>query len=205
MRFENLTFGEQVHSTGVTLVDEVLAGRGHAEDATRIPATDALITKLEDVPLAVLTADCVPVLFADPATGAVAAVHAGWRGITAGIIERTIDALVGNFGVERRAVKSFVGPAIGACCYEIGDEVVSRLTAGDLGCITETEGRTWLNLKACCAGRMEKSGLDPANIFTVDACTRCMPELLFSHRRDGADRGSNISIVARLKESGTRG
>lgn len=195
--FESLTSGEQVHSANVAVVDRRLAGSGRENSGDRLPGTDAMVTGLEGVPLAVFTADCVPILLVGPAAKTVAAVHAGWRGIVAGIIENTIGFLEREYDCAPRNLRAYLGPCIGPCCYEVREDLVSRLSPKELAFVGEREGRRFLNLKACCAGRIAALGVEPSNIWAADACTRCLPELFFSHRGDGQNKGSNISIVAR--------
>jgi polyphenol oxidase len=195
--FEKLTAGQQVHSANVAVVDDRNAGAGHEEPGSRLRETDAMAAGPADAVLAVFTADCVPVLLADPATGASAAVHAGWRGIVSGIVEKTVRVLKNNFGSEPHNIKAFIGPSIGPCCYEIGGDLKSRLSAGDLRFLEERNGRGYLDLRGCCVGRLGEAGVKASGVTVTGACTRCLPELFFSYRGNPADRGSNISFIAR--------
>src|SRR6266511_2868413 len=107
----------QAHSTNVVRVGPESAGRGFADSAQGIPATDALLTTSAGVPIAVLAADCVPVVLVDPAAGEIAVVHAGWRGVAAGMVRTVLGAFANPAGVE-----AIVGPAVGPDHFEVAEE-----------------------------------------------------------------------------------
>ncbi|HUU35824.1 MAG TPA: polyphenol oxidase family protein, partial [Vicinamibacterales bacterium] len=94
-----------------------------------VPEADAVITNLPGVAVAVVAADCVPVLLADPASGAVAAVHAGWRGTAANAVGAAIAAMTSEFGTAPATLIAAIGPSIGACCYEVGEELLTAFAA----------------------------------------------------------------------------
>lgn len=136
---------------------------------------DALWTDEPGVPMLALGADCLPIAVAT--TGgrpALAVIHAGWRGLAAGVVETAVRAL----GAHPMAAA--IGPSIGPCCYEVGPEV-SELFDSDL-----TEGRM-LNLWEAAERALRRAGVD--EVERVGLCTSCHRELFFSHRRDGAARG----------------
>jgi YfiH family protein len=112
----------QVHGRNVVVV------RDDAVPATRLEA-DALISDVRDVAIAVRAADCVPLLMADVRTGAVAAVHAGWRGTAAGAAAAAVNALAREFGTHADDLIVAIGPSIGPCCYEVGTELVDAFAA----------------------------------------------------------------------------
>jgi YfiH family protein len=135
---------------------------------------DGLWTDEPGLPVLAFAADCVPIVLvrrADPP--AVAVVHAGWRGLSEGVVEAGAEALGGEVG-------AVVGPAIGRCCYEVGPEV-SSLFDDDL-----TDGRQ-LDLRGAAERTLRRAGV--RSVEHVDLCTRCHPELFFSHRRSGPVRG----------------
>lgn len=99
------------------------AGRGALDRESRIPATDALVTNQPGICLMVLSADCVPVLLFEPEKRVVAAVHAGWRGTAANIVVETVRVMQENFGCDPQRVVAAIGPSIGKCCFEVGEEV----------------------------------------------------------------------------------
>ena len=150
----------QVHGDGVVRVDA--AGQ---HSGTR---ADAAVTAVVDAPLAVRVADCVPVAFLGD--GAVGVAHAGWRGLRAGVVDRTIEAMAALDGAT--PVAAVVGPHIGPCCYEFGDADLDDLAAhfGSAIRSTTTDGRPALDLSVALSGVLETAGIP----VTVDgACTSC--------------------------------
>ncbi|MFA6451299.1 MAG: peptidoglycan editing factor PgeF [bacterium] len=198
LNFDKLTVGRQKHTATAAVVDESLAGTGRDAPNESLAATDALITGLRGVPLGVTTADCVPVLLADPTAKAAAAVHAGWRGTVAGIVANTIEGMKRNFGSAPQNISAFLGPAIGPCCYEVGDDLLDQLPNGDMIFVEKREGRNYLNLYSWNAARLCDEGLDPKNIYVSEICTCCRPDLFFTYRGDKNCRGLNFSMIARL-------
>lgn len=132
---------------------------------------DAVVTTAPGLPVAVLTADCAGVVLHGP--GVVAAAHAGWRGLVAGVLESTIEAM------GAVATSAVVGPSIGPCCYEVGPEVVEAVGFAS----TTTWGTTSVDLRAAAAARLGRAAPGLA-VLVDDRCTRCGPGL-HSHRRDG--------------------
>jgi len=182
----------QVHSTNVFRVGPESAGRGFADPSEGIPATDALVTTSPDVPIAVLSADCVPLALVDSATGAIAVVHAGWRGVAAGMVQ----AAIGEFPDPDR-VEAVVGPAIGPDHYEVGDDVASAVGAGsEGGAITHRAGsRLLLDLPGTVARSLRNLGV--SHVAEARECTACQPERFFSHRRDGSTGRQGLVAVRR--------
>ncbi len=182
----------QVHSAVV-----VHAGDATASDAP--PEGDALVTTARGEALVVRTADCLPVLLAALGTGgvrAVAAAHAGWRGLAAGVLEATVAALEAVAPASR--IVSALGPAIGPCCYEIGPEVASQLMQPDGRLLRPAGDRFMADLPGMARLRLEAVGVaipDPQS----PPCTHCNPLLFPSHRRGDAERrlASFIGVAGR--------
>jgi hypothetical protein len=153
---------------------------------------DALVTARAGLALRIVTADCVPVLLASPL--AIAAVHAGWRGLRAGVL----DAAVRRMGADgpHRAI---IGPAIGACCYEVSGEVAAEVAArvGSTSVIVpQGEGRRpHLDLALAARVALRDAGVD--EIVTIEACTRCEQSRLWSYRREGTAAGRNLALIWR--------
>lgn len=150
---------------------------------------DALTTRRVGLALSVVTADCVPVLLAGD--DEIAAVHAGWRGIEAGIVGKTIARL--DTSVER--LTAWLGPAIGPCCYEVGEEVAARVTAvSDPGVVVPGRGpRPHLDLHAAITSQLRRAGVGATR--HVADCTRCSVERLWSYRREGPRAGRNLGFI----------
>jgi len=156
-----------------------LVHRAHAGRRGQVVG-DGLWTDEPGVPLLALTADCLPIALArsngdGPALGVL---HAGWRGVLGGIVEAGVAALGG------RSVSAAIGPAIGPCCYEVGEDVAAPFRAR-FGCAIVRDGR--LDLPGAAEQALRAAGC--SSVERLDVCTACHPELFFSYRRDGKPRG----------------
>jgi YfiH family protein len=175
-------------------------GEGPPEAKAPLGEADGLVTADPGVVLAVLTADCVPVLLADPAAGVVGAVHAGWRGLAAGVVEAGVAAMAG-LGADPAACVGLVGPAAGGCCYEVGpdvrDAVGSRYPAA---LATTRDGRPALDPAAGAAEALRRAGV--ARVRVAGECTVDLEERYFSHRRDQGRTGRQAGIVALVRPGG---
>lgn len=160
---------------------------------------DALFTRRTGLALAVATADCVPVLLAGPE--GVAAIHAGWRGLAGGVIPRTVEAATGELGGERSEWNAWVGPAIGACCYEVGYEVAAGVAGrGDAETMTSgPSGRPHLDLPGAARNQLLAAGI--GTVFAPPRCTRCDEDHLWSYRREGKAAGRNLAFIWRIESS----
>jgi len=152
---------------------------------------DAMTTSEANLALAIFTADCVPILLAGPE--GIAAVHAGWRGIAAGIAPATVAATTS----DPSSWKAWIGPAIGVCCYEVGDDVAQRITGVSAPevAIPGPNGRPHLDLQQAVRLQLLKAGIH--DITTVGLCTRCEEEKLWSYRREGKGAGRNVAFIWR--------
>jgi hypothetical protein len=179
----DLHLASQVHGVAVAVVEP-------GDDVARTSATlaDAVVTLAADTACAVTVADCVPVLLADPVTGACAAVHAGWRGAVKGVAEATVATMVSRFGVRASDLRAALGPSIGPCCFEVGDEVVAafaRVLPDVPSVIQPRAVRSHVDLWSALTALLVRVGLAPGHIETLGVCTRCDPARFFSYRRDG--------------------
>jgi len=162
---------------------------------------DAVVSTLAGVPVGVMTADCVPVLLSMDGGRVVAAVHAGWRGIAAGVVPSAFQAMLRSAAHSRRAT-AVIGPHIGACCYEVDSPVIERLRvrfAERLDCaLTPVSSQHWmLDLGALVRWDLIRAGLRPSDVGRLpDACTCCDAERFPSHRRDGARAGRLLHWIA---------
>jgi len=185
--------GTPVHwATQVHGAASAIPGRAERGSAPNAGECDALATAEPGVAVVVQTADCVPVLLAGPA--AVGAAHAGWRGSAKGVVGSAVKALE-RLGAPAPTLSAWIGPAIGACCYEVGGEVAAQF-AGDFvrrGC----GGAFLLDLKAANAAQLEAAGVPREAIRIHPACTRCGGERFASWRRDGVRAGRMIALISR--------
>ena len=185
---------KQVHGTEVLMVDQELpVGKALSE------GWDAIVTNQPEVLLTVRTADCVPVLLYDQKQQVVAAVHAGWRGTVKGIVPKILGILKDQFGCPSHTIQVAIGPSAGVCCYEVDQPVLLELQAmgidGESIVERKTSGRGLLNLKRLNRVQALEAGVPESNIFILDLCTICRPDLFFSYRREGNQRGTMVSGI----------
>lgn len=170
----------QIHSTRVVEVQ----GPGLCGDA------DALTTGRVDLALSVATADCLPIVVAGPRR--VATIHAGWRGLAGRIIQATLD----DFDESPEALQAWIGPGIGACCYEVGADVAGQVAAVSHPSVAiPAQPRPLLDLVAAAEWQLTHGGVQ--RIHSLSICTRCSPEWLWSYRRDKDDAGRNWAFAWR--------
>jgi YfiH family protein len=156
---------------------------------------DALISDRPGLFLGVRTADCVPILIADPVRKAVAAVHAGWRGAARAIAARTVNALQECFGSRPEDLVVAMGPAICSSCYVVGPEVAQLFPPSSPAVIRQGDAFR-LDLREICRRQLDQAGVRPDRIAVSDLCTKCLPEEFFSYRR--GDRGGRmLSFIGR--------
>jgi len=179
---------KQVHSGIVADIDDTSA----ASDAVE---ADAAITNLKGVMLAVQTADCVPILVSEIHGAAVAAIHAGWRGTAARIAETTILRLCEKFSIDPTELTASIGPHIGVCCYEVGNDVVETLANPAVFESRSEWAKPHLNLGAANRQQLLEAGLPEQNIEISTLCTRCRADLFHSYRRDGKSMGHMLSVI----------
>jgi YfiH family protein len=182
---------------------------------------DILVTNDPRVAAVIQTADCVPVLLADTRTGAVAAAHAGWRGLAQRVPLAAVEAMVREFGTRESTLIAAIGPAIGACCYEVGGEVRERFAAAGFG---ESELSRWfrreaqpspvnpsmsglhsharadhwfLDVWSTAREQLRAAGVREDRIFAAELCTASHPDALCSYRRDGSSAGRMAAAIRR--------
>lgn len=162
-------------------------------------AADGVVSAHRGVAACVRTADCVPVLLACPATGTVAAVHAGWRGIVAGVVARAIDAMEARHGVRRDGLVAAIGPCIGRDAYEVGPEVAAAFAAAVGDAFVLPVGGSRVREHIDCHGAVRSqlvaSGLRAGRIDGEELCTAGANREFFSYRRDGARSGRMAAVI----------
>ena len=191
---ENLVLTRQTHSDIVRVVDRSCCqGLDHRE----YPECDALVTRDPGTALVVFTADCTPILFQDPVTGAVGAAHGGWRGTAAGIAAKTAEAMCREFGAKPENIRAAIGPNIGPCCFETDADVPNAMIEA-FGpeaepWIRSSGDKYYVNLKEINALALRRVGVTQIEIST--ACTMCRPDVFWSHRVTRGQRGSQGAII----------
>lgn len=185
----------QVHGAAVVSGEK---GRAACHDRSDCPPADALVTSSKEVTLGVLTADCLAVILAAPDGRTVAAAHAGWRGTLAGVVVETLRAMK---GASPAGVRAGLGPCIGACCCEVGDDIYEAFRKKWGMSYTQRVFRRrggWrLDLQAANLVQLLEAGVREEDIAAVPLCTSCRKDLFFSHRRDGERTGRMLAYAAR--------
>jgi polyphenol oxidase len=160
---------------------------------------DGMVTREKNAYLAILTADCVPMLFLAREQKLVAVVHAGWRGTLAGIAGKTVKLFLEAYGVLPSELEVALGPSIEACCYQIGRDVAQPLIEhwGELAnsSITTRNSKTYLDLRNLNQALLHRSGIPQSQIFRIGPCTSCAADELFSYRREKKETGRQISFI----------
>ena len=191
----------QVHSKDRVIIETMEQAKGPA------PAADAMVTRLKGILLAIQTADCLPVLIADPVSGAMAAIHAGWRGTAGRITERSIADLMQTHGVNPRNCIAALGPAACANCYEVGEDVI-ELYKKEFGywrrlLVNFKEGgKAHLDIVAANRQQLAFCGFYEDQIHIAPYCTMHNNDLFFSYRCEGRGQpsvaGRLLSVIGRL-------
>lgn len=191
---KNLVMTRQTHSDRVRVVDRSChAGLDHHQ----YPECDALVTRDPGTALVVFTADCTPILLYDPITGAVGAAHAGWRGTASAIAAKTVETMCREFGSKPWDIRAAIGPNIGPCCFETGEDVpkAMRQTFGEEAerWVRAQNEKYYVNLKELNALALRRAGVRQIEIS--EACTMCHPNRFWSHRVTQGHRGTQGGII----------
>lgn len=204
---ERAVLSKQIHGITVRAVTAADAGKGLSRP--RDYTADALITDAEDLPLVVFSADCGILLFYDPVHRAAGAVHAGWRGCAAGIVEQAVRAMQSAYGTDPSRLLAALGPCIGPCCFETDDDVPDAMRAA-LGSQAEPylerrDVKWQVDLAGLNRQWLLRAGVLPEHIDVCGLCTACRPDLFWSHRKMGNARGAQIAVIAlHVPEGGPR-
>lgn len=195
-----LTACWQVHSASVRTVRDEMDARCDTEHC------DALVTRAQHILLGVKTADCVPIILGDTRTGACAAVHAGWRGTIASILPRTLERMAEEYGTQAAYVRAAIGPAAGACCYEVGAEVIEAFQKNfpqSENLFTPTRaGHARIDLQRANREQLLNAGVPAESIHTAPLCTICRTDIFFSYRSEKKLYGRTGRLMAVIGKQG---
>jgi YfiH family protein len=174
---KNLIYMDQIHSDNIEIITDAMQNK--------LPKTDALITNEVNIPLMVMVADCIPILFYDPVKSVTGVAHAGRNGTFLSIAPKTINKMKKNFGCDPKDIYVTMGPSIKSCCYEVGKDL-SDIAIESFGkkYVSEREGRYYLDLQRLNLDQLISSGVKSENIEISTICTSC-DKNYFSYRRDG--------------------
>jgi len=217
-RFLKLFAGEwslagcwQVHGADIRVVASTPDAQPAPYSSSDDDRCDALVSNSRDVLACVKTADCVPILIGDPATGAFAAVHAGWRGTLASIVTHALKRLNQEFGARAQEVRVAIGPAAAACCYEVGSEVIDafkeRFPGSDALFTPTRERHARVDLLKANRDQLLSMGVAAERIHTAPLCTMCRTDLFFSYRREKSVHGKVgrlMAVIGGAKPKGQR-
>lgn len=198
IEFKNLVFSDQIHSNKVKVIDENDRGKGITRESDII-GYDALTTNKKDVAIVTFYADCVPIFFYDPKHVVIALAHSGWRSTLMEIAGETVKTMVNTYGSNPRDIESVIGPSIGQCCFEVGNEVkeafIDRMSWSSMYCETSKSGKSYISLQGIINQTLINSGLKNDNIYICNICTKCNNNIFFSHRGDKGRTGSLAAIM----------
>ena len=176
---KNLSKNKQIHSNIVNKVDK--------DNIGQIIDGDAIITNVKNVPLLILTADCVPVVLVDKVNKAVGLVHAGWRGTYGKICSETLQSMKENYNTNTEDVVAIIGPSIGKCCYEVSYDLVEKFSAllpnADEKIYEIRDEKYYLDLWEINTQILKEFGVLKSNIINMNICTSCNCDRFFSYRK----------------------
>jgi YfiH family protein len=202
----------QVHGRQVAVIRK---GQGVSDEGRGKPEADVLVSDDSTVAVAVRAADCVPILIGDPRTGAVAAVHAGWRGTAAGAATAAVEAMAREFGARPADLAAAIGPSIGPCCYEVGTELVDAFAAAgharhliDRWFVAPPPRRgeyetPKLRLDTWAANRdqLVSAGLSEENVHLCGLCTASHPDIFPSYRVEKEKAGRMAAVIRAARDA----
>ncbi len=188
---DDIVVMQQIHSGKVSLIN-------HTQQR-RISETDGLITNKKNIPLAVLTADCLPIMLYDPEKGVVGIAHAGYRGLLRHIIENTVQKFISEFGSNPKDIIIGIGPSVETMCYEVGKEIINHFTTEFpklKNMYITKEGKFYLDLREIALQCLVSRGILEENIEIMDICSRCDKQFYSYRGGDGDKRfASLISLI----------
>lgn len=195
---DRIVMSRQTHSINVRVVTDEDIGSGIIKERS-YDEVDALVTNKPNVPLCTLYADCVPLFFADPEKKVIATAHSGWCGTVHEIGKETIRVMSEKFGCNPKDICVGIGPSIGYCCFEIDEPVYKefeKLPFFDEKCgHPDGNGKYHVNLWEVNRQILLRAGILEENLSVTDLCTRCYPDIFWSHRYTGPQRGSLAGMI----------
>ncbi len=195
VQVEDMTFTQQTHTAHVEVVEE-------ADRGGRFLETDGMVTNVPGICLVTFYADCVPLFFVDPVKHVIGLSHSGWRGTVGKIGKVTVEKMTEAYGTDPRDVLAAIGPSICQDCYEVSGDVIEEMKTSFDERIWEelfyqkANGKYQLNLWKANEAVFLEAGIKKEHIAVTNVCTHCNPELLFSHRATGGNRGNLSAFLA---------
>ena len=180
-------------TSGIAILRQVHSSRYLVEElpwSGERPEGDAVLTNRRSVLVGVRTADCLPVLLLDPATRAVAAVHAGWRGVVSGVLPRAIDGMKKVYGSNPKNLEVAIGPGINACCFEVGEEVAANFLPKF---VIRDHLKPHVDLVAVLQEQLNQAGI--GKVMACGECTHCDTRKYHSHRAEKGKAGRMLAAI----------
>jgi hypothetical protein len=188
-QLQDIGYLNQIHS------DKILS----FDDRINNQEGDALVTDKTKTAVGIFTADCVPVILVDTSKGVIAAIHSGWKGTKALIVSKAIERLQESYGSISKDIKVYIGPHIGACCYEVSSDLIEEFTREDIYSnikINNNNNNNKLDLQKCIIAQLTAKGIKQTNISTTNICTACNKQHeLYSYRFSQNKLGRMFSFV----------
>ena len=189
---DNLIIPRQTHSLNVAVIDTI------PFNAEKLENVDAIVTTLSGVAIAINTADCVPLVFADEENKVIGVTHSGWKGTVGRIASKTVEQMVAC-GASLSNIKVAMGPCICGDCFEVGHEVVAQFVENGFDSsqviLSHYQPRPHIDLPQACRQSLIEIGIRDENIQLPTHCSRCNPQNFFSARRLGINSGRTLTIV----------
>lgn len=190
----SFVFSDQVHGSRIRQVNNENLDEPISE-------TDGLMTDVPGVTLGTLYADCMAIMIYDPEHHAIGMAHAGWRGTALGIGPELVQKMTASYGSRPETLLAALGPAIGECCFEVGDEVLRAFfeiptLRQEQGWLLDKDGKPRVDLTQANRQLLISAGVAPGAIETASLCTHCNPDLLYSHRRDQGNTGRMAALMS---------
>lgn len=195
VNFEDLVFSNQVHGCTIYRVGKEELGNGIIKPQKFTDGADALMTNVPGVPLIVFAADCVPVFLLDTENKAIALCHSGWKGTAGRICEKTVLEMKKEFSTSPENILAAIGPSIGVCHFEVGDEVAEVFLEEFGEEVLEKHEKYHVNMQKAIEKQLAECGVLRRNIIGADICTYCNCNMLFSHRKTAGKRGVMAAIM----------
>lgn len=192
--YKKLVFSKQIHEDKIHKATMDDLGNGIIKP-NKLENADALICGEAGIPLVTFYADCVPLFFLDKKERVIALSHSGWKGTVKNIAAKTIAKMTSEYNSKKENILCAIGPSIGECHFEVGDDVAEIFSATDFGVVKKYGDKYHVNLQQTIINQLKNCGIDSDNITNADICTYCNSDILFSHRKTAGKRGNLAAIM----------
>ncbi|WP_408956619.1 peptidoglycan editing factor PgeF [Natroniella sp. ANB-PHB2] len=196
---KKLVAAKQMHNDRIKFVEQEDQGKGALDYRSALDNFDALLTDQPQILLTSYYADCTPILILDSVQKVVGLVHAGWKGTVKKVAQQAVMRMIDSYESKPEDILVGIGPAIGSCCYEVDQQVITPLSNGfeEWEQLVEKNGDTSWKLDIALANKVQlkKIGLQEKNIIASNLCTFCNSDLFFSYRKEGGKTGRMASLI----------